>query len=262
MKKTCTVPGIFNSFVSALGIVLTAASPAFANNGPGPLAAVSVLSLVLLIVVLTFAGGGYGVVKRLDDAKYPSKIKRTIRNTLEFLAGVVLFFVGIMTTVFGVVGFSVYAIARGVKLIQWSRAAGKDGARPAHLEGANPKRLKAAGSILIVLTLLIFGYSMLHLDEVIGIAPYEARGHASMLNSEVKIAYSYALIYLEENPKAKVVTCADMEKAGYKPPSTISCFSDMTATSGGIRMTGPERWKLQKPAAFMTYSGEFTPAEP
>jgi hypothetical protein len=85
-----------------------------------------------------------------------------------------------------------------------------------------------------------------------------------MLNNEVKIAYSYALIYFLENPKAKVVTCADMEKVGYKPSrrEQVTCFSDMTATSGGIRMTGPERWKLQKPAALMTYSGEFTPAEP
>jgi len=53
-----------------------------------------------------------------------------------------------------------------------------------------------------------------------------------------------------------------MVKAGYTPASNVACFSDMTATSGGIRMTGPERWKLKNPVAIITYSGELTPAEP
>ena len=264
MKRNCNLLRLSISFLSALCIVLATASPAFANNAPGPLAVVSLLSLVILIAILTFAGGGYGVLKRLDEVKYPSKGKRTVRNILEFIAGVVLFFVGVMTTVFGVVGFSLYALARGVKMIKWSGDAGKDGARPAHLEGANPKRLKAAGSILILLTLVIFGYSMLHLDEVTGMSDSIKRSRARMLNAEVKNAHSAALIYLQENPKAGVVTCADMEKAGYKPSyqGKITCFSDMTPASGGIRLTGPDRWKLKKPIAAITYSGEFTPAEP
>ena len=66
-----------NSLLTALCIVLATASYAFANNAPGPLAVVSLFSLVVMIVVLTFAGGGYSVAKRLDDAKYPSKVKRT-----------------------------------------------------------------------------------------------------------------------------------------------------------------------------------------
>jgi len=63
-------------------------------------------------VALTFAGGGYAVAKRLADAKYPSKVKRTTMSALEFIAGVVLFFVGIFATIIGVVGFSLYAIGR------------------------------------------------------------------------------------------------------------------------------------------------------
>lgn len=264
MKKDCNMPGFLNSFLSALCMVLATASSAFANNAPGPLAFVSTLSLVMLIVVLTLAGGGYGVLKRLDDVKYTSKIKRIVRNTLEFIAGVILFFVGVMTAIFGVVGFSLYAIARGITLIKWSRDAGKDGARAAHLEGANPKRLKAAGIMLIVLTLLVFGYSMLHLDEVTGVSPYRKKGHAHTLNNEVKNAHSAAMAYLKGNPRAGAVTCADMEKAGYKPSykGKISCSSDMTASSGGIRMTGPDSWGLRKPVAAILYSGELTPAEP
>jgi len=251
-----------NSLLTALCIVLATASYAFANNAPGPLAVVSLFSLVVMIVVLTFAGGGYSVAKRLDDAKYPSKVKRTIMNTLEFIAGVVLFFAGIMSSILGVLGFSLYAIGRGVKMIQWSRDAGKEGARPAHLEGANPKRLKIAGVLLIVLTLLVFGYSMANIDEVTGISDYRGRGRVAQLSAEARNAKIAAEIYLLDNPKVKVVTCEDLVKAGFVTHKDITCFSDLTATSGSIRLTGPNSWKLKKPVAVITYAGELTPAEP
>ncbi len=254
----------FNLLLSAFFLVFATAAPAFANNAPGPLAIVSLLSLVILIVALTFAGGGYRVYKRLQETKYTSKLRRTIMNVMEFIAGVALFFVGAFLSVFGILGFSLYAIARGIKMLKWAREAGKDGETPAHLEGANSKRLKQAGIMLIVFTLLVLGYSMLHLDEVTGVAPYKKKGHAAVLNDEVKKAYSAAQVHLKENPKAEIVTCADMEKAGYTPSykGTVNCFSDMTVSSGEIRMTGPQSWELKKPVASMTFSGEFSPAEP
>lgn len=264
MKRKCKVLRFLNSFASALCIVIATASTAFANNAPGPLAFISLISLVILIVILTFAGGGYEVAKRLDEAKYPSKVKRTSKNILEFIVGIVLFFAGLMASVFGVAGFSLYAIVRGIKMINWSRDTGKYRARPAHVQGTNPKRLRAAGIILIVLTLFVFGYSVLHLDEVTGLSDYRKKGRAGALNADVKNAYSAAKLYLKENPKAKLVTCVDMAKADYQSSfkDKITCFSDMTTSSGEIRLTGPESWGLKKPVAVMTYSGELTPAEP
>jgi hypothetical protein len=264
MMRNCNILKFFNSFLSAFCLVLATASSTFANNAPGPLSIISLLSLVILIVVLTFAGGGYGILKSLNEVKYTSKLKRTFRNTLEFIAGIVLFFAGIMMSIVGIVGFSIFSIARGVKMVKWARNAEKGGARPAHLEGANPKRLKTAGITLIVLTLLVFGYSMLDLDEVTGISPYKKKGYATLLNDEVKNAYNVAKMYLKENPKAGIVTCDDIEKAGYKPSykGKISCFSDMAASSGEIRMIGTDSWELKKPVAIITYSGEFTPSEP
>jgi len=257
----CNLKKALNSLSSALCIVLAFASYAFANNAPGPLAVVSLFSLVILIVALTFAGGGYHVVKRLHDAKHPSKIKRTIMNTLEFIAGVVLFFAGMMASILGVLGFSLYAIGRGVKMIKWSRDAEKEGTRPAHLEGANPKRLKLAGGMLIVLALLVFGYSMINIDEVTGLGDSKRWRYARMLQTDAENAHKAAKEYLAANPKAGVVTCEDMVKTGFTSQNReITCFSDMSATSGSIRMTGPERWKLRKPVASITYSGEFTPA--
>jgi hypothetical protein len=263
MKNECKVLRILNSLLSSLCIVLVTASHALANNAPGPLAVVSLFSVVILLVVLTFAGGGYSVVKRLHDAKYPSKVKRAIMNILEFIAGVVLFFTGMMASILGILGFSIFAIGRGVKMIQWARAAEKEGARPGHLEGANPKRLKLAGVMLIVLTLLVFGYSMLNLDDVTGTADSNKRMYARMLGYDAKNAHSAAKAFLEANPKARKVTCEDMVKTGFTSQNKeITCFSDMTAASGSIQMTGPERWKLKRPVASITYSGEFTPAEP
>jgi hypothetical protein len=263
MKKECKVLSILNALVSALCIVLATASHAFANNAPGPLAVVSLFSLVILIVALTSAGGGYSVVKRLHDAKYPSKVKRAIMNTLEFIAGVVLFFAGVMSTIFGVLGFSLYAIGRGVKMIKWSKEAAKEGTRPAHLEGASPKRLKISGIMLIVLTVIIFGYSLINFEDVMGVNPdWRKKGRVAQLSAEARNAKTAAETYLLENPKAKMVTCEDLVKAGYNPAPDVTCFSDLTATSGSIRLTGPERWKLKQPVAVITYAGELTPAEP
>jgi len=262
MKRKSRTLKTLSTLLSALCIVLATASYAFANNAPGPLAVVSMFSLVVLLVVLTFAGGGYDVVKRLHDAKYPSKVKRTLMNTLEFIAGVVLFFAGIMATILGVLVLSLYAIGRGIKMIQWSKEAEKEGTRPAHLESADPKRLKIAGIMLIILTLLVFGYSLLNIGDVTGTSDYRKSAYAAMLNAEARNAMTAAKQYLIENPKAKMVTCEDLIKTGFVPQSNnITCFSDITATSGSIRMTGPEKWELKKPVAIMTYSGELSPAE-
>lgn len=264
MKKRCRSVRFLNSFLSAISIVLATAPYALANNAPAPLGMALTFVVLVLIVVLTLAGGGSGVLARLQAAKYPSKARRTLANVMEFIAGVVLFFMGIIIVpVFGLLGFSIYAIVRGVKMIRWSKEAEKDQPRPVHLEGVSPTRLKAAGYILIVLTLLISGYSAINFDEMTGLADSRKRGYARMLNSNAKDAHTAAKAHLvEANPKAGMVTCSDMEKVGYKPSSNVTCFSDMTATSGAIRMTGPERWKLKKPIAIITYSGELTPAEP
>lgn len=265
MKKRCRGVRFLNSFLSAIAVVLANASYALANNGPGPVGMVLTFVVLVLIVALTLAGGGSGVLARLQAAKYPSKARRILANIMEFIAGVVLFFMGIIIVpVFGLLGFSIYAIVRGVKMIRWSKEAEKDQPRPAHLEGVSPKRLKAAGYILIVLTLLISGYSAINFEKVAGIddSRYRKRGYAAALNAEARNAHTTAMAYLLDNPQAGMVTCSDMEKAGYKPSSNVTCFSDMTATSGAIRMTGPERWKLKKPIAIITYSGELTPAEP
>lgn len=266
MKDTYRLAKILNPFLSAIAIVLLTASYASAHGDSSAFGAALVLALVVFIVVLTLAGGGSKVIARLNAIKYPSKTRRALASIMEFIAGVILFFLGVVVVpFFGLIGFSIYAIARGVKMIKWSIDAAKDGVRPAHLEGANPKILKIAGIILIALTLIVFGYSIINFNEVSGIddSRYRKRGYAAMLNSDAKNAYDAAKAYLEANPKAQSVTCADMERAGYEPSyrDKITCFSDMTASSGSIKITGPESWGLKKPSAIITYTGELDPAK-
>lgn len=250
------------SFLSAISLVPATASYAFANNAPSALALSSILLVVVLILALTLAGGGNKVFARLQTAKYPSKVKRTLANILEFIAGVILFFIGALASIVGVAGFSIYAIARGIKMIRWGREAEKSMPRPAHLEGVSPKRLKAAGSILIVLTLLILGYSIINIEDMFD-SSYKKRVYAHALNSNAMAAFTAAKAYLEDNQKAGVVTCSDMEKMGYKPShEKFTCISDMTRSSGRITITGTESLGLKNPVAVVTYSGELTEAKP
>lgn len=250
--------------MSTIAIIPATASHAFANNGPAPAGMALVFLLAVLIVVLTLAGGGSGIMGRLRAVKYPSKTRRALANVMEFVAAVFFFFLGIMIfPIIGVAGFSIYAVARGVRMIMWSREAEKNQPSPAHLEGVSPKRLKAAGIILIVLTLLVAGYSIINIDEVTGIGDGRKWGYAHALNTDAKTAHAAAMTFLLDNPKATAVTCADMEKAGYKSSyKEIVCFSDMTASSGGIRLTGPESWGLKNSKVVITHSGELTGAQP
>lgn len=158
MKKRCRRVRFLNSFLSAISIVIATASYAFANNAPSGQEILLQLAVVILILVLTLAGGGNGVFARLQAAKYPSNVRRTLASILKFIAGVVLFFIGAFASIVGVAAFSIYAIVRGVKMIKWSMEAKKSQPKPAYLEGTSPQRLKAAGSILIILTLLVLGY--------------------------------------------------------------------------------------------------------
>lgn len=222
------------------------------------------MTLIVLIVVLTFAGGGYAVMERLNDARYLSKVKRTLMFTLNFIAGLVLFFVAIMASIVGISGFSIYAIVRGIKMIKWSKEAEKEAERPAHLESASPKRLRTSGVMLIALTLLVLGYSIINIGDVANTF-YKNRAYAGALNADAKNAYSAAMAYFKDNPKAVAVTCEEIEKEGYKPfNKDFTCFSDMTRSSGGIRITRANSWtvKLTKPTAVISHSGELTQAEP
>lgn len=262
MKKECKVMRFLNSVASAFCILFATASYAFANNTPSGAGVVSLLIEVFLILIIFNIGGGYAVLNKLDARKPP--VSRIAKKILAVAAGLILIFFGLASGfwIFAMLIFVIYAIGRGVNMIKWSREAKKDRVRLAHLEGVNPKKLKTAGIILIVLTMFVFGYSLINIEEMAGLADSRKRGNVRGLNAVAKKAHTAATAYLKKNPKAEAVTCADIEKEGYEPWLKMTCLSNMTKSSGGITISGPELWGLKNPKAVITYSGELTPAEP
>lgn len=250
---------LLNLPLAATTMILATASHAFANVLPGPAAVVSMFSLVIVMAVLTFAGGGYGVFTRLAEVKYSSRENRILMTILKFIGGIILFIFGYLSNIFGILGLSIYTIARGVKMQKWAREAEKEDRRPSHLEGADPKRLKIAGVLLIVLTFPVVGYAIYNIKDVMGLTFYYRREDARALNRAALNAYTHAYAYFQDNPKAGVAPCPD---PSYLPWPDVTCFSDMTTTSGSIRLTAPERLKLKKPVAVITFSRELTEAEP
>lgn len=246
---------------AALVLVLAIASNACANNAPTPLA-LGLLGLqALLLFSLTALGGGYLVMRRIKELKYPVKWKRTFYSALELIAGGVLVFIGLLMPVFVMLVLGIFALGRGGSLFLWGRAAAKAPERPAHLVDLQPLRLKLCGVFLILSMLLICAYSMINLGDLIGFGDYRARGHASLLNSDARNAYDVAIRYLEQHPQAKVVTCADLLASGFTPSrEDLICFSDLNAGSGSIRITGPVEWQLSLSTATIDATGTLTPA--
>lgn len=237
---------------------------AFAYAGPGELAFTSIFSLTILIVALTFAGGGYQISRRLNKKKFPSNAKRFAMNAFELIAGILLFFAAIITTIWGVTAFALFAIIRGLKLVNWGRTVTNQHETPDHLVGVSSARLKLAGSVLIVFSISILSYSLLHFDKTTGISDYRKKGHVHLLNTEASKAHAAAMQFLQAHPKTKMVSCTDLEKTGYQPAykEVLSCDSNMTLSSGEIRITGPASWGLTKPTAVITFSGELDAAKP
>lgn len=247
---------------TAMVLILATTTSASANNAPTALA-LGLLGLqALLLFSLTALGGGYLVMRRLKELKYPVKWKRTISSALELFAGGVLLFIGLLMPVFVMLVLGIFALGRGGSLFLWGREAAKAPERPAHLVDLHPQRLKLAGALLILSMLLICAYSMLNIAELIGYGNYRAPGRVSLLNTDARQAYDVAMRYLEQHPQAKVVTCADLQASGYTPSrEDLVCFSDLNATSGNIRITGPEKWQLSVPTATIDATGTLTSAQ-
>lgn len=264
-----------------IAVVLTAsalmlASPtsaAWMANQPGSgLATFALLVGVFLIIVLTLAGGGYGVLRKSAKSKISIVIK------IVFLVFAVWILVSIAAfddaaAIFVGFIFSFYAVARGVKMMKWSRAAQKAQERPAYLDKVNPRKLKIAGLLLMVLTPIVI-FSGIFFGIRAEWTSFREKA-AERINADARDAHKAAEAFLKANPKA-TVTCADMKAMGYEPTEVLNpmgesiiggavfltCASNMTAASGQITITGLQKWGLKKPIAVITYSGELTPAEP
>jgi hypothetical protein len=148
-----------------------------ANQGPGPLSGLFLLSIPPTIVVLTAAGGGYAIRRRLAEGRgFGARVWFRGMGTAVGVVGAFLLLVfwnaaddllwqlagnrlswsvretlrWIPVPVFGAAGF-----LRGVTLLVWGMKTRAGGRLPAHLVGARPGRLLAAGALLVAGTLFL-----------------------------------------------------------------------------------------------------------
>jgi hypothetical protein len=132
----------------AIAVLLAcSATPLFANNPPGPQMMFSLISILPFMALLTFVGGGYALMRRLN-IKGRAGVKT---------AGVVLAFVfGAVSegcTLIVALIFSWLAITRAIHLIRWgmmARGADPDGP----FSEVKPGRMTTAGIVLIPIVLI------------------------------------------------------------------------------------------------------------
>jgi len=142
--------GLDSRWRLAVTVLLLFPGAALANNNPGPQTLFGFVAMLIAIPILTYAGGGERILKRVAPA---SRWMRGIWSLLKVIA-VLLFFLWIGTA--GTSGLALlavlaFAVFRGARLIAWGVKAGlPDAARPAHVEGGSRWRLITAGSLLIV----------------------------------------------------------------------------------------------------------------
>ncbi len=144
-----------------IALLLFAPLPALANQPPGPVPALSLLSLLVLLPVITALAGGYAALRAMGKAPSRWRIAATIVAVLfaaahEGNALLVTAFVGLV------------ALQRAGQLC-WYAWQARRGA-PA-LANASPRRLLAGGLVLAAITPLLLTASI----ALSGFWPEEAR---------------------------------------------------------------------------------------
>ena len=147
----------------SLVALLLAPSPALAN-APDHMQFLAIPGvLVIALVILTIAGGGYKIIWRLEEEKLKAKGKEgspTSKN--NYYVGLIIAFMAVVSEAGAVIALLcviIYSIVRGGNMMVWGKKARSGGGAgedtPRHLLGADPERLTASGVILIIITLAV-----------------------------------------------------------------------------------------------------------
>ncbi|MGD8381486.1 MAG: hypothetical protein PVJ11_05015 [Syntrophobacterales bacterium] len=137
-----------------LFISLLSASPAVANNPPGPHIMLAEISILPIMIFLSLAGGAYAVLARLAG-------KQSYSVKFFAVAGAVLaiFFSGMSEGLGALVAliFMCIAVFRGFCMLNWGFVSLRSTKKPEHLVNAKPYRLIPSGVLLVCVSFFLGG---------------------------------------------------------------------------------------------------------
>jgi hypothetical protein len=158
------------------------ASPAMANQPPGPHTLLAELLILPIMMLFTAIGGGYAIIKKVQKKK-----PRRVLNILAVVLLIILSAINNGGALIVVLIFSILALARGAQMFFWGLKANLSKKIPDHLLHVNVLRLIVSGATLIITTLFLAGMSLAFFD------PYSF--YTSQKESGLKEYVAYQLAY-------------------------------------------------------------------
>lgn len=235
----------------ALVLVLLLAGPAAANTGPDlSIVFFPALIMFLFLISLSLAGGAYPILARLDPNR-----SRWWRTALRGVGSILLVPLSFLAPLALAPLFwfpTLWSLYRGVQMIRWARQARSSTPRPGHLITANPRRLGAAGVLLIVLSILLGWAGILLLTD------QGNKAKATRAVSDAKTAVTQSIVYANDH-KASPTSMKALRDAGYaniadKDPWSREWVLSPVLTQGGAPKAGDDVYVYSKgPCGTGTY---------
>lgn len=130
-------------------LLVTVATPLYANNPPGPQVALAELAILPAMIVMTAIGGGYAVLRQLPRQQRGWMIAAVILIVFSWAHEGYATLVALL--------FAIIAIVRATRMLGWGVGAMHAGQRPAHLATVTPARMISAACLLLLTTIFLGG---------------------------------------------------------------------------------------------------------